>query len=524
LTFRGQLYDFQEEARQRAVDEGRFLFAMQMGLGKTPTAIATVETLFDEGEIDTCVVVVLASLKYQWQREIFRFTGKRALVIDGTKAQRARQYEWADKAHYVIMNYESIVNDWPTVKQFLTPQCIVIDEATAVKSPWAKRTKALWRLAKVNDTPYRFALTGQPIENKPEDLYSIMRFVDDSVLGDPEIFDRTFVVRNPWGKPIRYRNLPTLAKRMERVMVRRTRDDPLVRDKMPRVVQTTLPVRFSPAEAAIYRRIAQDTLDKLDEITTKFGGGFDLFANYLGVGDDSASLAAQGEVMARMLALRTVCDDVRLLVHSAKQAADENTKTGSAYALDLLTEEPSILAKIPPSSKLRVLVQFLHDTLDDNPEYKVVIFSTFKGALRLIQEATPKWQSVLYTGDMNARQKDAAKTEFKTDPHVRLLLSSDAGGYGVDIPEANYLVSFDKPWSTGKYEQRESRIIRLSSEWEHVNIVSMVVQGSIEERISDMLEQKKGIASAWVDGQYDERGRFELTLSSLGEFLLGSDV
>jgi SNF2 family DNA or RNA helicase len=105
-----------------------------------------------------------------------------------------------------------------------------------------------------------------------------------------------------------------------------------------------------------------------------------------------------------------------------------------------------------------------------------------------------------------------------------LFLSSDAGGYGVDLPVANYLISYDLPWSAGKLDQREARIIRLSSEFPHVNIVSFVMKGSIEERQYEMLQEKRNINKAFIDGGHDNQGNFQLNLGALSSFLTNSEV
>jgi SNF2 family DNA or RNA helicase len=137
----------------------------------------------------------------------------RALVIDGTPKKRAEQYaeamDWRNSGvDYIILNYEQIVNDWDSI-QDLPRGFVVLDEATAIKSFRSKRSRAVKRLS---NAPYRYALTGTPIENgKPEELYSIMQFVDSKVLGRFDIFDSAFIVRNAWGGVQHYRNLPTLA-------------------------------------------------------------------------------------------------------------------------------------------------------------------------------------------------------------------------------------------------------------------------------------------------------------------------
>lgn len=517
MTCNATLYPFQAEAVDKMVERKNLLLALVMGAGKSVTSIAAVEELFDRGEAHRCLVIVPAPLKYQWQREIRRFTGRLALVIDGTPKQRKLLYEVADQYAYVIVNYEMVVRELKEVALMLC-DAVILDEATAIKSFRAKRSKAIKALCK--RIPARYALTGQPIENRPEDLFSIMEAVDPNVLGNFEVFDRTFIDRDWYGRPQRYRNLPLLRKRMELAMVRKTRAD--IQDQLPKVIENVIPVQFSPAEARLYNEIASRLLDKLLDVQGIVGSSFDLFAHYGGDGD-SATMRAQGEIMSRLLALRLVCDDSQLLLHSAELFVDEKATQGSLFASQLKAE--GLLDKLPDSSKHKALNELLESLLEI-PENKVVVFSTFKGALRRMQDdlAHLGVRSVQYTGDMNARQKDAAKQQFKTDPDTRVFLSSDAGGYGVDIPEANYLISFDLPWSTGKYEQRESRIIRLSSEWTHVNIISMIVEGSVERRIHDLLASKKGVADAFLDGGYDRKGRFELSLSSLTQFLQESKV
>jgi SNF2 family DNA or RNA helicase len=103
-----------------------------MGLGKTPMTIAAIEQLKDSGEAEgTTLVLCLASLKYQWQKEITKFSDSTAIVIDGTPKQRQEQYSQANDYNYIIMNYEQVVNDWEIIKAFKFG-AVVCDEATAI--------------------------------------------------------------------------------------------------------------------------------------------------------------------------------------------------------------------------------------------------------------------------------------------------------------------------------------------------------------------------------------------------------
>ncbi len=515
MSFTGTLYPFQQEASDRMVERGQMLLAMVMGAGKTPTTLATIESLIEQDEISRVCVVVPSSLKFQWLREIKKFTTSKAIVIDGTPAQREKLWRLAIGCQYVIINPEALSKD-TTQWEAMRFNAMVIDEATIIKSFSAKRSKLLKKLgAKCH---YRFALTGQPIENRPEELFSIMQFVDPSVLGKFDIFDRTFIVRDHFGKPTRYRNLQQLNESMSEVMVRKTRDD--IKDQLPEVITQVIPVQFDKAGATLYEFIARDLLNEINAAIAQHGRSFDLWAHYHG----GKGNEAQGQIMARLTVLRMLCDNPALVLASAKEyEVSAGTAGGSGFAATLVRQ--GLVPSSIKSPKLETVLEYIEDVLNEDPNNKVVVFSFFKKNLRLIQEATQGLtESVLFMGGMSADERDRAKQRFAREQNVRLFLSSDAGGYGVDLPQANYLISYDLPWSAGKLDQREARIIRLSSLHPHVTITSFVMKGSIEERQYEMLQQKREINKAFIDKGYDTQGKFELNLGTLSEFLAHSEV
>lgn len=513
--FKGTLYPFQEDASQKMADKGQMLLAMVMGAGKTVTTISALEELFDSNEVDRCLVVVPSSLKYQWLSEIKKFTDSTAIVIDGSPKQREVLWRTALRCKYVVVNPETLLND----QNYLThlgANAIVIDEATIIKSPRAKRSKMLKKLGK--KFQYRFALTGQPIENRPEELFSIMEFVDPAVLGRFDVFDRTFIVRNHFGAPVRYRNLSSLNDSLAESMIRKTRED--IQDQLPKVINQVVPVPFDRPGASAYEKISRDLQNEISKAITTNGRGFDLWSHYNGGGGSDA----QGQIMSRLTVLRMLCDNPALVLDSA-QAYDDPSQnsSGSQYASSVI--KSGWLSQTAKTPKLDAVITYIEDVLNEDPNNKVVLFSFFKKNLRLIQEATKGLtDSVLFMGGMDASDRDRSKQRFQTDPNVRLFLSSDAGGYGVDLPQANYLISYDLPWSAGKLDQRDARIIRLSSTHPHVTITSFVMKGSIEERQYEMLQQKRGINSAFLDKKYDQQGKFELSLGTLSDFLKNTEV
>jgi superfamily II DNA/RNA helicase len=160
--------------------------------------------------------------------------------------------------------------------------------------------------------------------------------------------------------------------------------------------------------------------------------------------------------------------------------------------------------------------------LDIDPSYKAVIFSSYLGSVSEIKHRlTAKGvDAVIYTGEMTALEKEANKMMFKNDPETRVLISSDAGGYGVDLPEGNLLINYDQPWSSGLSMQRNGRINRASSEWETITIQDILIKDSIEERQYDMLKQKIAIANAVLDGSgINAKGGVDMNVGSLIDFL-----
>jgi len=513
MSFTGTLLPYQVEAVEAMVERKKMLVAYDLGLGKTVLTIAALEELKDTGAItEPGIVICLSSLKYQWADQIRKFTNGAAfpVVIDGTKAQREAQYKDAlDWGHtlvdYVIINYEQVVNDWEWVSK-LAKGFIVCDEATAIKSFRSKRSKHVKKL----ESSVRFALTGTPVENgKPEELYSIMQFVDSKILGRFDLFDQTFIVRNRFGGVERYRNLPTLSKTLSKATVRKRQQDPDVAPYLPDTIfAEPILVEFDSAGAKLYNQIARELLSDLDEAVDSFGSGFDLFSHYTGEKTNDVMNALKGKVMSKLTALRMLSDHPELLKHSIGS---------SGYVDDL--EERGLLDKLNKQPKLSALKQYVDDFLDQNDDNKVVIFTSYVHMVWLIMEHLG-YMSAKYTGEMNAKQKEEAKVWFQTDPDCRILVSSDAGGYGVDLPQANLLINYDLPWNAGLALQRNGRIRRASSTWPSIVIQDFLMGGSIEERQHAMLVQKMSVANAIVDGEgINTEGGVNLTVGTLRAFL-----
>ena len=529
MTFHGTLLPYQPEAVDRMCERTKMLVAYDLGLGKTVLTIAALERLMDENKIkEPGLIICLSSLKYQWANQIEKFTNgtSRALVIDGTPKKRADQYaeamDWRNtRVDYVILNYEQVVNDWDQIKK-LPRGFVVLDEATAIKSFKSKRSKAVKRLG---NAPFKFALTGTPIENgKPEELYSIMQFVDDKVLGRFDIFDSAFIVRNSWGGVERYRNLPTLHTKMKEASVRKAQKDPDVAPYLPETIhKDPVKIVFDRKTSKLYGRITDDLVTDLDDAQNLFGGSFNVMAHY---GYESRRGGPEdemrGKIMAKIGCLKMLCSHPDLLRTSATKFLQMNGE-GSSYAQELV--DTGALDGVNSSPKLDYLVQYVKDFLEQDEVNKVVIFATYVDMLDMIAEALGPDQCRLYSGKLDAKTKEENKIAFNNDSSVRVLISSDAGGYGVDLPAGNLLINYDLPWSSGGATQRNGRIIRASSRFTTAIIQDILIDGSIEQRQWEALQQKSSVASAIIDGEgIDEAGGVPLTISSLKQFLSSSNV
>lgn len=539
MSFTGTLLPYQVDAVEAMVRRKKMLVAYDLGLGKTVLTIAALEELRDAGKIEgPGIIICLSSLKYQWKQQIEKFTDGAAnvVVVDGTPKNRQEQYaEAIDWGHslvdYVIINYEQVVNDWKFVEK-LGRAFVVTDEATAIKSFRSKRAKAVKKLT----SPIKFALTGTPVENgKPEELYSIMQFVDNQVLGRFDLFDQTFIVRNRFGGVERYRNLPLLVKTLGGASVRKRQSDPDVAPYLPESIHSEpIYVEFDRSSRKIYTHIVRDLLSNLDDALDTFGGSFDLFSHYGKADNNSQMNELRGLIMSKLTCLRLLCDDPQLLLVSAEKFEQGTVITsddgqtmvmnglqgGSGYAAEL--KALGLLDDIKQGPKLVTLKQYIDDFLNQYDGNKAVIFSSFVGMTKLIQEALP-YRSVVYTGQMNAKQKEEAKLKFQIDPECRLFISSDAGGYGVDLPQANLLINYDLPWNAGLAVQRNGRIKRASSTWERIVVQDILMENSLEQRQREMLLQKSAIANAVIDGEgINAEGGVNLTVGTLRAFLLNT--
>jgi SNF2 family DNA or RNA helicase len=199
------MYPYQREGALFAAGAGRAILADEMGLGKTVQAIAACEILARHAGIERVLVVCPASLKYQWKGEIEKFAGRSAIVIEGL--QPARQALYRDSAFYKIVNYDVVYRDRDSIRQW-SPDLIILDEAQRIKN-WKTR---LAQSVKQLESPYAIVLTGTPLENRLEELHSLVEFVDRFHLGPRFRFLDAHQVTDEAGMVVGYRELAKIGR------------------------------------------------------------------------------------------------------------------------------------------------------------------------------------------------------------------------------------------------------------------------------------------------------------------------
>lgn len=526
--FTGELYPYQQYAVDRILYEETLLVAYSMGLGKTPITIAAVEDLAED--FNRSLIVVPASLKWQWAKAFIKFTDapwfakedgsphierSRIIVIDGNREQRDFLWELANEldTEHVICSYNALLTDYPAALA-MGFDVMVLDEATHIKSFRSKTAKLIKKL----QPRYRIALSGAPLENRPEELFSIMQWVDPSVFGRWDLFDKSFIVRNTFGGVERYKNLDLLHAKLKTAMVRKSRKDEDVAPYLPDVTETDVPVLLDMPTRRTYRRIEKDLLNALDELKAS-GQGFNIAEYYAGA--PSLSLTARGRVMSRMQVLHMLLDHPILVAESARLAQCSGN-AGSQYAADLMRTPGFVLSETSP--KLDALDELVGRMLEEE-DSKIIIFTQYRRMMQLISTRLAEHyavEDVLYHGGLTSQEKAKAAQAFHEDPDTRLFISTDAGGYGLDLPAANYLVNYDLPYSGGTKVQRDTRHVRVASIHSNVYVHNLVCESTVEERVRRILSLRADVADAVVEGS----GKSVIVndIGSLTEHLLSSPL
>jgi len=444
------LYPYQRQGALFAARAGRCLLADDMGLGKTIQAIAASEILARTGGIERVLIVCPTSLKHQWESEIAKFTDRTAQVVEGSLATRETAY--TSDTFFKITNYDVIHRDAEAIRRW-APDLIVLDEAQRIKN-WKTRAA---RTVKRLPSEHAIVLTGTPLENRLEELHSIVEFVDRRRLGptfrflaEPQLVDEV-------GMVIGYRNLSEIARTLEPILLRRTKQKVL--RELPERLDKTFFVPMTPQQ--------QKHHEENQEIVARIVAKWRRY-RFL-------SEADQRRLMIALQNMRMACNSTWLLDHKT----DYGVK-----ADELATQIEEIF---------------------EREDAKVVVFSQWLRTHELLQRRfdARRWNHVFFHGGVPGPQRKDLVERFKEDPDCRLFLATDAGGVGLNLQHASVVVNMDQPWNPAVLEQRIGRVHRLGQH-RPVSVFNYVAQGTIEHGMLSLIDFKKSVFAGVLDEGSDE--------------------
>ncbi|MCC6870696.1 MAG: DEAD/DEAH box helicase family protein [Burkholderiales bacterium] len=456
------LYPYQVEGALFGVRAGRALIGDEMGLGKTIQAIAAAEILARHFGVARVLVVCPTSLKYQWQSEIGRFSGRAARVLAGGRVQRQRDFRADDFCK--ITNYEKLDPDLDLIAAW-APELVIVDEAQRIKNWNTIAARALKRI----DSPYALVLTGTPLENRLEELISIVQFVDQYRLGPTWKLLYEHQVKDEFGRVTGYTGLEKIGQTLAPILIRRRRSE----------VLTQLPSRTD-----------QNLMVPMTEMQMLHH-------------QENADIVAR--IVARWRRTKFLSDQDQRRLTCALQ--NMRMSCNSTYLLDQETDH---------GVKADELAALL-DGVFVQPDAKAVVFSqwtrTHDIVIRRLEERGIGYVS--FHGSVPAERRPALIERFRTDPECRVFLSTDAGATGLNLQHASTVVNMDLPWNPALLEQRIGRIHRMGQS-RPVQIVNFVAKGTIEEGMLSVLAFKRSLSAGILDG-----GQSEITLggSRLSRFM-----
>lgn len=496
-------YPYQKVGSHYLADRGRAAIFDGVGLGKTPQIIGACQILFNRNKAKRTLIVTLNSLKRQWAKEIYKFAGEEAIPVYGSPAKRKKLIKgFASRSdvRYLVVNYETLrSSQYMKLIKEIPFDIVALDEAQKIKSGVTDKylniepslnAKACYDLKHI---PYRFIATATPVQSKAEEVWSLFNFVDDNILGSWEVFRERYCKYSTRFGITGSFNLGELYYRIAPNFIRRTKEMPEIQQQLPEVQHSHVFLEMTDAQ----ERIQDHLLMKMEEIkdtVRSLGSGTKVINGNL-MNAQQAKEYYDGIIQGLQTFLIETCDAPQLLVHEEASQMSHNV-------ISELGLSPKDIAKSP---KLEQLKDFTKQLLNDEPSSKVVIFTEYERMARIIYESLP--QSVLYTGQISDKEKDAVIERFREDPHTRFFISTRAGSTGLNLQVANYMVHFDLPYTATELEQRNGRIDRTGNAFSNITMYYYIMSDSYDEHMLQLLFKKSELAKEILTGGVDKTSK-----------------
>jgi SNF2-related domain/Helicase conserved C-terminal domain/SWIM zinc finger len=449
-----ELLPYQLDGIAFAAGAGRAILADDMGLGKTIQGIGMAELLAQEASIRKVLIVCPASVKSQWRSEILRFSERDCQIVLGGATKRAAQYE--SECFFTVCNYEQVLRDILAIER-VKWDLIVLDEGQRIKNWEARTTQTMKSLR----SPFALVLSGTPLENRLDDLFSVVEFIDDRRLGPAFRFYNRHRVTDEKGKVLGYKDLDLLRESLKPVLLRRTRSA-VMKDLPPR---TTEVVRIPPTGEQL----------EIDQ--------------------------AQMQIVSTIVSKKYISEMDLLRLQKALLLARMNAD--STYLVD--KHAPGYSTKLER-------IEELFEELAAEESRKIVLFSEWTTMLTLIERRIKRFKLdyVRLDGSVPQKKRQQLVHQFQRDPACRLFLTSNAGSTGLNLQAANTVINVDLPWNPAVLEQRIARAHRMGQK-NPVQVYLLVTEETIEEKLLGTLAAKHDLALAALDMESNVR---EVALAS----------
>ncbi|HEY3992585.1 MAG TPA: DEAD/DEAH box helicase [Ktedonobacteraceae bacterium] len=426
--------------------------ADDMGLGKTMQIIACLlKEREDVQELPATLIIAPTSVIGNWRKEIERFAPRLRTHVHqgGARLKDKQAFTEICQTRDVVLTSFALARLDEKLLQSQKWHRVVVDEAQNIKNPQAAQTRAILKLP----TRHRLALTGTPVENRLRDLWSIFNFLNPGYLGKEAQFRKTFEL------PIQKENdvvkSETLKKLVEPFILRRVKTDKRIIDDLPDKIEQKMYCTLSPEQASLYEAVVKDVEEQLEA---------------------AEGIQRKGLILSTLLKLKQICN------HPAQFLQDSSPFTAER------------------SHKLQRFGEMLEEVMETGES--ALIFTQFTeigGALERYLEHQLHYNTYYLHGGTSVARREQMVTEFQdpeTEPSI-FILSLRAGGVGLNLTKANHVFHFDRWWNPAVEDQATDRAFRIGQR-KNVFVHKFVAMGTMEERIDEMIEDKKRISSLIV--------------------------
>ena len=422
------------------------ILADEMGLGKTVQVVSYLLRRKREEGARPSLVIAPTSVTHTWENEIARFAPELTTLRLHSGSERAARYDEVKNADVVITSYALARLDAATLSQFHF-RTLILDEAQNAKNP----SSQIARVVRSLHADHRLALTGTPVENSLRDLWAIFAFVEPGLLGTESSFRRRFEL------PIAENDekaTATLRSRLEPFLLRRTKED--VAPELPDRTEVALACDLSPLQRRLYRGVAE-------------AARRDVFAVVEAQGIEHASV----HVLAALTRLRQICAHPGLLFEEHRDDPDA-------------------------SAKFEAFLETVDEILSGG--HRLLVFSAFASMLRIMRSALDK-RGISY-GYLDGSTKDKDRQDevarfMRPDGPPLFLCSLKAGGVGLTLTAADYVILYDPWWNPAVERQAIDRTHRIGQQ-RAVTAYRLVTTGTVEEKIRALAERKSTLSRSII--------------------------